>query len=418
MKPAGDVPTGAPDEVARGLLAYGCPVSRRAETLERFAQTLLASDLLDDVLPDLPRHFGEAVAADVVVLRLRDGDRLTTRATTGARGEGEAGYSHATSQLAERCGAAALLTLDPSRGDDVLIGPALAREGAATIVIVPMRHADALEGAVVLGWRSLVELDEPQRALLVALAALAAPALVRLRGIAERDLAIEAAERALALRDEVLGVVAHDLRNPLNVITTACDLLDGQLGEPTQRRHLDRVRRSVKRADRMVRDLLELNAYEGSGVTIEKRRVEVVEVVRAAVETQQILAADASVVLAADLAPSLPPVLVDERRIQEVLENLISNAIKFNVPGGAVTIGAMHEDEEVRLWVKDSGTGIPVEHLPHVFDRFWQGVKHDKRGAGLGLAICRAIIDLHGGNIWAESDPGVGTTMSFTLPVA
>jgi CheY-like chemotaxis protein/anti-sigma regulatory factor (Ser/Thr protein kinase) len=174
----------------------------------------------------------------------------------------------------------------------------------------------------------------------------------------------------------------------------------------------------VHRADRLVRDLLEVNAYEGSGLTIDKRRVEVVEVVLSAIESQQILAADASVVLGTDLSPELPAILVDELRIQEVLENLISNAIKFNVPGGAVTIGASHTGGMMKFWVKDSGTGIPEEHLPHVFDRFWQGVKRDKRGAGLGLAICRAIIDAHGGKIWAESDPGVGTTMSFTLPIA
>ncbi len=386
--------------------------------MERFATTIVASDRLEDVLPDLSRQLGEAVEADIVIVRLRQGDQLKTRAAIGFCGEDEMDYSHPVHLLAERFSESGPHALDPSRSDDGMISEALARESISTIVVLPMRHADAHEGAILLGWRSIVDLNEQQRGLLKALAALAAPALVRFRAIAERDAAIQAAERALALRDEVLGVVAHDLRNPLNVITTACDLLESQLGEPAQRRHLDRMRRSVQRADRLVRDLLEVNAYEGSGVTIEKRRVEVVEVVLAAIESQQILAADASVVLNTDLSPSLPAVLVDELRIQEVLENLISNAIKFNVPGGAVTIGATHQHGELRLWVKDSGTGIPAEHLPHVFDRFWQGVKRDKRGAGLGLAICRAIIDAHGGRIWAESDPGVGTTLSFTLPIA
>ncbi|HUQ05124.1 MAG TPA: hybrid sensor histidine kinase/response regulator [Kofleriaceae bacterium] len=391
---------------------------QRAEAMERFATTIVASDRLEDVLPDLTRQLGEAVQADVVVVRLRDGDRLKTRAAIGFRGDPEADYEHAVDLLADRFSESGPHALDPGRSEDAIMGAALARQEIATIFALPMRQGDACEGVAIFGWRSIVDLNEEQRSLLKALGSLAAPAFVRFRAIAERDRAIKAAERALALRDEVLGVVAHDLRNPLNVITTACDLLDGQLTEPAQRRHLDRVRRSVQRADRLVRDLLEVNAYEGSGLTIEKRRVEVVEVVLSAIESQQVLAADASVVLNTDLSPSLPAILVDELRIQEVLENLISNAIKFNVPGGQVTIGAGTYNGTLRLWVKDSGTGIPAEHLPHVFDRFWQGVKRDKRGAGLGLAICRAIIDSHGGKIWAESDPGVGTTMSFTLPLA
>jgi signal transduction histidine kinase/CheY-like chemotaxis protein len=388
--------------------------------MERFATTIVASDRLDDVIPDLTRQFGEAVLADLVVIRLRNsaGDRLITRAAVGFRGEAELGHSHPVDTLKERFSDAGPLAVDPARSEDVLVGPALAREDLHTINVLPLRNADAFEGIVIFGWRARFDLDDPQRSMLKGMAALAAPALVRFRAIGERDEAIRAAERALALRDEVLGVVAHDLRNPLNVITTACDLLDNQLGEPAQRRHLDRIRRSVQRADRLVRDLLEVNAYEGSGLTIEKRRIEVVEVVLAAIESQQVLAADASVVLATDLSPNLPAILVDELRIQEVLENLISNAIKFNVPGGAVTIGAVQADGMLKIWVKDSGSGIPPEHLPHVFDRFWQGVKRDRRGAGLGLAICRAIIDAHGGQIWAESDPGVGTVMSFTLPIA
>lgn len=391
---------------------------QRAEAMERFATTIVASDRLEDVISDLTRQFGEAVLADLVVVRLRDGDKLTTRSAVGFRGDVETGHSHPVDLLRERFNESGPVALDTSRGDDAIVGQAVAREEITTSFVLPLRHGDAYEGLVLFGWRSVVDLTVEQRSLLKALGALAAPALVRFRAIAERDAAIKAAERALALRDEVLGIVAHDLRNPLNVISTACDLLDGQLGEPGPRRHLDRIRRSVQRADRLVRDLLEVNAYEGSGLTIDKRRVEVVEVVLAAIESQQVLAADASVVLATDLSPSLPAILVDELRIQEVLENLISNAIKFNVPGGTVTIGAAQTTGMLKIWVRDSGTGIPPEHLPHVFDRFWQGVKRDRRGAGLGLAICRAIIDAHGGQIWAESDPGVGTVMSFTLPVA
>jgi signal transduction histidine kinase/CheY-like chemotaxis protein len=393
-------------------------VNHAAPPLERLAKTIVSCERVDELLPELAQRFSEAVGADLVVVRLRDGDRLVTRAALGFRGAGEGQHAHAVDLVEERAVDSGPIKLDPGRGGDALISHALSEEQILTVHALPLRDGARLEGMVLLGWRTVIDLDEEQRTLLASLAAPIGPALVRFRAIAERDAALAASERALQLRDEVLGVVAHDLRNPLNVITTATELLLRRITDPAQRRHLDRIVRSVQRADRLVRDLLEVNAIEGSGLTIDKRRSEVVEVVLTAIESQQVLAANASVVLGTDLSPQLPAVLADEARIQEVLENLISNAIKFNQPGGSVIVGAAKADGELRIWVRDNGQGIPPEHLPQVFDRFWQGVKRDRRGAGLGLAICRAIIDAHGGRIWAESEPGAGTTMSFTLPVA
>jgi CheY-like chemotaxis protein/anti-sigma regulatory factor (Ser/Thr protein kinase) len=136
----------------------------------------------------------------------------------------------------------------------------------------------------------------------------------------------------------------------------------------------------------------------------------------AAIEMQQGLAASSSVILASDLAPGLPPIQADGERVLEVLENLVGNAIKFTPAGGTIVIGARAQNAELVLWVKDTGAGIPPEQIPHLFDRFWQAAKGDRRGAGLGLTICRAIVDAHGGRIWVESEPGVGSTVFFSLP--
>jgi CheY-like chemotaxis protein len=123
------------------------------------------------------------------------------------------------------------------------------------------------------------------------------------------------------------------------------------------------------------------------------------------------------VLLSSDLTPDLPQVSADEERLLQVIENLISNAVKFSRSGDVVTLGAVSTGREVRITVKDTGPGIPREHLPRLFDRFWQARRHDRRGTGLGLTICKAIVEGHGGRIWAESTVGEGTTMSFTLPV-
>jgi signal transduction histidine kinase/CheY-like chemotaxis protein len=236
------------------------------------------------------------------------------------------------------------------------------------------------------------------------------------RELRERTAEVEALRQGIQSRDEILGIVAHDLRNPLNAIVLAANMLFQRLPDSSARRPVERILRGAQRADRLVRDLLEINAIEGGRFAIEKHRVETPDMILAALESQESLAANASIIIATDLSPDLPPIEADEERILEVLENLVGNAIKFTSAGGSVTVGASAAEEEVLFWVKDSGAGIPPEQLPHLFDRFWQARKTDRRGTGLGLTICKAIVEAHGGRIWAETEVGAGTTMFFTIP--
>lgn len=226
----------------------------------------------------------------------------------------------------------------------------------------------------------------------------------------------EALEEVVRSRDAALSVVAHDLRNPLNIISLAANTLLPSLPDASARRTVERIIRSAQRADRMIRDLLAASAIESGRFTMEKQPVETAELLLGALESQHSLAAAASVIVAADVSPELPALDADEERLLDVLENLIGNAIKFTSPGGSITVGASAQEKDVLVWVKDSGSGIRPEQLPHVFDRFWQASKG--RGIGLGLSICKAIVEAHNGRIWAESTIGVGTTMFFTIPAA
>jgi CheY-like chemotaxis protein/nitrogen-specific signal transduction histidine kinase len=225
-------------------------------------------------------------------------------------------------------------------------------------------------------------------------------------------------EEAVRSRDSVLSVVAHDLRNPLNIISLAAHTLLLQLPDAAARRSTQRIIRSAQRADRMIRDLLAISAIETGRFAIDTQPVETAELILGALESQHSLAAAASVIVAADISPGLPPLEADEERLLDVLENLIGNAVKFTAPGGSITVGASRQGRENLIWVKDSGSGIAAEQLPHIFDRFWQAQKKERRGIGLGLSICKAIVEAHGGRIWAESAVGVGTTVSFTVPAA
>jgi CheY-like chemotaxis protein len=226
---------------------------------------------------------------------------------------------------------------------------------------------------------------------------------------------IEALEEAIRSRDALLSVVAHDLRNPLNVIALSAHALleSSPIGE---RRPLERILRSASRAQRMVRDLLAIGALDTGNLSLDLKRVDTSRLLLSTVESQQDVAAEASVILSSDLSPSLPAVRGDEERLLEVLENLIGNAVKFTPAGGTITVGAGARGDQVLLWVKDSGCGIEPEQLPHIFDRFWQAKKKERRGLGLGLSICRGIVKAHQGLIWAESTIGVGTTVFVSLP--
>jgi signal transduction histidine kinase len=231
-----------------------------------------------------------------------------------------------------------------------------------------------------------------------------------------RQIAYEDLERAVSSRDAVLSVVAHDLRNPLSVITLAANILQKRFADSAARRPIDRIIRGAQRADRLIRNLLEINAIETGRVSIQRQTVEPVDLILSALESQQGIAADASVIINTQLSPELPAIDADEERLLEVLENLIDNAVKFTPPGGLITVSAARREGELVIAVRDSGEGIVAEELLHVFDRFWQARKADRRGSGLGLTICKGIVEAHGGKIWAESTVGRGTTMFFSVP--
>jgi PAS domain S-box-containing protein len=230
----------------------------------------------------------------------------------------------------------------------------------------------------------------------------------------------EIARRAIQARDDVLGVVAHDLRNPLGTMVMQAALLRRRGGEPERRsrKPAEAIERAATRMDRLIQDLLDVTRMEAGRLSVEQGRVPAGPVVSDSVEAQKPLASQSSLELLLDLAPALPEVWADRDRLLQVFENLIGNAVKFTEPGGRISAGAAPRDGEVLFWVADTGPGITAEDLPHLFDRFWQARKAGRRGAGLGLPIVKGIVEAHGGRIWVESTPGRGSTFFFTVPTA
>jgi signal transduction histidine kinase len=226
------------------------------------------------------------------------------------------------------------------------------------------------------------------------------------------------ARRAVQVRDEVLGVVAHDLRNPLNAILVQSQMLRRRGAEPERRtqKPIEAIRRNATRMNRLIEDLLDVTRLEADGLSIEPARVSAGAVACEAAESQLPTASSASLEVQLEIAHDLPDVWADRERLLQVLENLIGNAIKFTESGGRITVGVDRQDGEDLFWVSDTGRGIAAEDLPHVFDRFWR--RGGRQGTGLGLPIVKGLVEAHGGRVWVESEPGCGTTFRFTIPTA
>lgn len=233
------------------------------------------------------------------------------------------------------------------------------------------------------------------------------------------QLRAEEAEQAARTRDDVLAVVAHDLRNPLNVVLTSGTFLQDILEDPppSVEQQLELIRRASKQMNRLIQDLLEVAGMEAGNVPVEPREERVDPLLHAVCFAMQNVAAAKGIELSCVIDSPLPPVCADRDRVDQVLSNLIGNAVRFTPEGGHIRVSAQRDGERVRFCVADDGAGIAAADLPHVFDRFWQAKRSREGGAGLGLAIAQGIVTAHGGEMWVESERGRGSAFFFTLPI-
>jgi signal transduction histidine kinase len=229
------------------------------------------------------------------------------------------------------------------------------------------------------------------------------------------------AEAANRLKDEFLAMVSHELRTPLNAIMGwTCLLRQQTLDEPGREHALEVIERNARKQQQLIDDLLEVSQIVRGELHLDMQRVNLVDVVRAAIAS----VAPASQARRQSLDVDVPRerILVsgDQGRLQQILWNLLSNAVKYTPRGGEVRIDVAEGPHDVVVSVRDTGVGIPPEVLPHIFERFRQGVSGTTRehgGLGLGLAIVRHLIEAHGGTVHARSDGhGRGSTFTITLP--
>jgi signal transduction histidine kinase len=222
------------------------------------------------------------------------------------------------------------------------------------------------------------------------------------------------------LKRSAVTTVSHQLRNPLTSIRMSVHLLLEETLGPLNARQTELLlaaREESERLTAIVEELLDLNRMESGKTLLDIEPVSPHAMVRDAVEPFLTEAKDKGIALTLTVPDDLPNVLGDSKRLQHVLANLLSNALRFTNPGGSVSVGAEAEPEMVKFAVNDTGRGIAAEHLGRLFEPFYRVPGQDRpTGVGLGLAIVKEIVKAHGGSVGVNSEPGKGSTFWFTLP--
>jgi len=243
----------------------------------------------------------------------------------------------------------------------------------------------------------------------------------RSRLLSSENIARREAERANRLKDEFLATISHELRNPLNAILGWAHMMRvGNLNKANTERAVETIYRNAKSQTQLVADLLDVSRIISGKLRLDVRTVDLIAIVNAAIDSIRPAAEAKGIVLQTMLDPAAGPIAGDADRLQQIVWNLLTNAVKFTPKGGCIQVNLQRVNSHVEIVVSDSGVGISKEFLPYVFDRFRQADASTTRlhgGLGLGLSIVRQLVDLHGGSVSVHSEgEGKGATFTITLP--
>jgi PAS domain S-box-containing protein len=245
-----------------------------------------------------------------------------------------------------------------------------------------------------------------------------------LRDVSARQRAEDKLHQAIKARDDMMGIVSHDLRNPANAVKMlAASIIAEAERWAVSPEIVERVRviqQAAAQMDTLIQDLLDVTRIEAGRLRVTPRSVDPRALIAEALEALQPIAVTAGVTLGATYEDDLPEVQVDPERMIQVLSNVVGNALKFTPSGGRVELRVVRAQQGIEIRVTDTGEGIEPAQLPHVFDRFFQAARGartgPRQGAGLGLPIASGIVEAHGGTIGIESIAGEGTTVTIALP--
>jgi signal transduction histidine kinase len=229
----------------------------------------------------------------------------------------------------------------------------------------------------------------------------------------------ESLENSEQVKRRLIADISHELRTPITAVRTTLESLRDGLMEPTQGT-LSALHDKILLTTRLVQDLHQLALADSGRLSMHPRPCSIENIFETILETIGVQMEDENITLVREIAPNLPSIVADAQRIEQVLLNLLANAIRHTPAEGSILVRAEHIEGDVQVSINDSGTGLSDIDLQHVFDRFYRADEartSDDTGAGLGLSIAKALIEAHGGRIWAENTPNSGACFSFTLPI-
>jgi K+-sensing histidine kinase KdpD len=402
-------------------------LASRAQSLSEVTAALAEASSVDEVANVILTKGVRAVEATRAFIMLVEGDRIER---LGATGYGDEMRARTRLTRLEEDGpvAEALHTRSPIWLSTVEefrkryprtfanVGTVSDRQAH---VVVPLHYANDVVGVLGMSFAEPSAAGATDRAFTYLLSQAAAAALQRARSYdAERELRRDAEITARA-REQVLGIVAHDLRNPLHLVMATTEMLAEPGLSPERRQQLAAATgRATAQMRRLVSDLLDAVRIQTGRLTLDRETMTIAVIAEQAAEMARPAASEQGVTLEVCVTDGERRVRADRTRMQQVLGNLLSNALKFTGRGGRVVLEASADGGAAIFRVHDTGPGIPAERLSNVFDQFWQGDQSDHRGVGLGLAIAKAIVEAHDGMIQVESTLGKGSTFSVTLPAS
>jgi signal transduction histidine kinase len=292
-------------------------------------------------------------------------------------------------------------------------------QAATAVMALPLLDGEQLVGGLVLGFDQKTALGATDHAFAGLLAQAVGSALGRARTFEEERTGRRDAEMLSRAREEVLGIVAHDLRNPLSATGAVLQLLgDGEIPRGDRERLIGAGKRSVEQMNRLIGDLLDVMRIEAGRLALEPEDLSVASILAQADESARHLADERHIELTIPTPDDSLHVRGDRGRLAQVFSNLVGNAIKFTPERGKVSLKAWRDGDEIVFEVADNGPGLSKEQMTHLFDRFWQGSRGDRRGVGLGLPIAKGIVDAHGGRMWVESQVDAGSHFFVALPAS
>ena len=407
------------ERAARSEAEEAAEEIRRLQTL---TDSVLSHLGLDDLLSEMLYRIRDLLNADAAAILLvtEDGQYLAGRAAVGLEEEARVRVPMGRGVAGRIASSATPMIIEDLSSVEVV--SSILREVARSLIGVPLIVEDRVIGVIHVDTLEARRFTEDDLKLLQLVADRVAVAIEHARLYDAEQRARMDAEAANRMKDEFLATVSHELRSPLNSILGWVSLMrEGKLNEEAAARALETVERSARAQNKIIGDLLDVSRIISGQLRLNVRPLEPAPIVEAAVEAVRPAADAKSVRLQVVLDPDAGPISGDSDRLQQIVWNLVSNAIKFTPKGGSTQVRLERNGSQVEIIVSDTGAGIDPAFLPFVFDRFRQEDSSSTRkqgGLGLGLAIVRHLVELHGGTVHAESEgDGKGATFVVTLPL-